>query len=133
MSELEKEITRIEKEMAAAFNRKDLEKVLEFFEPDLVGFSSTTHVRIQGLNDLKKTFEYYLQEGETVEYSISNIFLQNFGEVVVASFQWVVVLRDGDRVHEIPGRGTHVFHKKNNQWRVVHEHFSRVHHHKGSI
>jgi uncharacterized protein (TIGR02246 family) len=130
MPDLEKEIARIEQDMAAAFNRRDIEKVLTFFEPDMVGFSSTTHERIQGLDALRKTFEYYLAEGEKVEYSLSNVMLQFFGNIVVASFHWVVTIDDGTRVHEIPGRGTHVFHKKNDTWRVVHEHFSRAHHHQ---
>lgn len=129
MADLEKEITKIEEEMAAAFNRKDVEKFLTFFEPDMVGFSSTTHERIKGLDALRKTFEYYLEEGEKVEYTISNVLVQFFGNVAVASFRWVVTIDDGTRVHEIPGRGTHVFHKKKDAWRVVHEHFSRAHHH----
>jgi ketosteroid isomerase-like protein len=129
MTDLGKEITKIEEEMVAAFNRKDVEKVLTFFDPELVGFSSTTHDRIQGLNDLRKTFEYYLEEGERVEYSISNVLIQFFGNVAVASFHWVVTIDDGTRVHDIPGRGTHVFHKKNEEWSVVHEHFSRARHH----
>lgn len=129
MADLKKEITKIEEEMAAAFNRKDVDKILTFFDPELVGFSSTTHERIKGLEALRKTFEYYLEEGEKVEYSISNVLVQSFGNLAVASFHWVVSIDDGTRVHEIPGRGTHVFHKKNGEWRVVHEHFSRAHHH----
>lgn len=129
MADAEKEITKIEQEMAAAFNHKDLEKVLTFFDPELIGFSSTTHERIQGLDDLRKTFEYYLQEGEKVEYSISNVLTQFFGSIAVASFHWVVSIDDGGRVLDIPGRGTHVFHKKNETWRIVHEHFSRAYHH----
>lgn len=128
MPNLEKEITRIEQDMAATFNRKDIEKILTFFAPDMVGFSSTTHERIQGLDALRKTFEYYLAEGEKVEYSISNVMVQFFGNIAVASFYWVVTIDDGTRVHEIPGRGTHVLQKKNDTWRVVHEHFSRAHH-----
>ncbi|MFQ6115567.1 MAG: YybH family protein [bacterium] len=125
MADLKKEITKIEEEMAAAFNRKDVDKILTFFDPELVGFSSTTHERIKGLEALRKTFEYYLEEGEKVEY----VLVQSFGNLAVASFHWVVSIDDGTRVHEIPGRGTHVFHKKNGEWRVVHEHFSRAHHH----
>ncbi|MFQ5823021.1 MAG: YybH family protein [bacterium] len=129
MADLKNEITKIEQDMAAAFNRKDVDKVLTFFEPELVGFSSTTHKRIQGLDELRKTFEYYLAEGEKVAYSISNVLVQFFANIAVASFHWVVTINDGSRVHDIPGRGTHVFQKKNNQWRIVHEHFSRAHHH----
>ncbi|MFQ5750660.1 MAG: YybH family protein [bacterium] len=128
MADIDKEITKIEEDMAVAFNRKEVDKVLTFFEPDMVGFSSTTHERVQGLDALRKTFEYYLKEGEKVEYSISNVLVQLFGNIAVASFHWVVNIDDGHRVHEIPGRGTHVFHKKNEDWRVVHEHFSRAHH-----
>ncbi|MFQ5434617.1 MAG: YybH family protein [Anaerolineae bacterium] len=128
MTDLVNEIRQIEQDMACAFNDKDVEKFLSFFSADLVGFSSTTHDRIQGLDALKKTFEYYLQEGEKVEFSVSNVAVQTFGDVAVASFHWVVTIDDGNRIHDIPGRGTHVFYKKNHKWLVVHEHFSRAHH-----
>ncbi len=128
MAELEKAIKKLEQHMAAAINSKDVEKFLTFFKPDMIGFSSTTHNLIEGLDALKETVEYYLEEGEKVEYSISNVMVQDFGDIAVACFHWVVNIDDGTRIHEIPGRGTHVYQKGNNQWYVVHEHFSRAHH-----
>ena len=76
MTDIQKEITTLEEEMATAFNCKDIERILTFFESETVGFSSTTHERIQGRDALRKTFEYYLQEGEKVEYSISNVLVR---------------------------------------------------------
>ncbi len=128
MTEREKDIIKIEEDMAAAFNRKDVEQVLTFFEENLFGFSSTRHEHIEGLDDLRKTFEHYLDEGDKVHYAISDVSVQFVDGVAVASFYWVVTIENGTSVHEIAGRGTHVFRKDKDVWRIIHEHFSRSHH-----
>lgn len=128
MATIEQEIIRLEEEMAAAFNKRDLDEVLSAFDAGMVGFSSTTHDRIQSLEQLRKTFEYYLSEGETVEYEISDMLVKDFGTVAIASFHWLVTIQNGERTQHVPGRGTHVFLKKDGRWRIVHEHFSRAHH-----
>jgi ketosteroid isomerase-like protein len=129
MADLRTEIVEIEEALAEAFNRRDLSKVLSVFDGEMIGFSSTTHDRIEGLDRLRETFEHYLEEGESVEYTISDVRVQPFGDVAIASLHWVVNLRTGSHSHAIPGRGTHVFQKEKDEWRIVHEHFSRAHNH----
>jgi ketosteroid isomerase-like protein len=125
---LQAELTAIEQEMAAAFNAGQVDKILGYFSPDILGFSSTTHNRIQGLEALRKTFEYYQQEGRQVEFSVRDVVVQDLGTSAVATFYWQVVIHHRDHVHQIPGRGTHVFTRTDAGWRIVHEHFSRAHH-----
>lgn len=125
---LTKEIQKIEENMATAFNQRKVEKVLSFIDPNFIGFSSTTHDRIQGLDGFRKTIEYYLDESERVEYSVSDIQVNEFDPLAIATFHWVVVIYRGSHKHEIPGRGTHVFRRTDGGLKIIHEHFSRAHH-----
>ncbi len=127
MTEIEKLIVKIENDIAAAFNRRDLDGVLNFFDEGVIGFSSTKHERLRGLEGLRKTFHYYLQQSEKVEFALDEIKVQNFGLVAVSTFYWSVTKISGKREHEIHGRGSHVFLERNAQWKIVHEHFSRSH------
>jgi len=127
MQDILSQLVGIEQQCAEAFNKKDLRRILEFFDTDISGFSSTEHDRFDGKDELKKTFEYYLSEAESVNYEILDPRVSQFNEVAILSFYWRVTLRSGSKRIEIPGRGTHVFRKKNNQWKIVHEHFSRAH------
>jgi len=107
---IQKQILRLEREQAAAFNRGDLRGALKMFDKSFVGFSSTTHMRIRGLPALLRTFHYYRKRSPKLAYSIQQ--------------PHVHLSEDTASVH---GRGTHVFVRKGNTWRVIHEHFSRAH------
>lgn len=124
MTAVEREILRLERQQVADFNRRDLKALLEQFEPGFVGFSSTRHKRIAGRAALKRTFEHYLDQSPRVRYRIAEPRVQLFGETAVVSFYWVVEL---SRRHRVEGRGSHVFIRHGNQWRIAHEHFSRSH------
>lgn len=128
MEEVESLILSFEQEQVEAFNKGDVDKILSYYDPDIVGFSSTKHDRFVGLEDLRKTFEYYLQKTSKLEYSISDPSIQVFGEIAILSFYWLVVTVYGKTRREVQGRGSHVYRKKNGQWKIVHEHFSRAHH-----
>ena len=128
MQSIEKEITGLEQKQVEAFNRGEVDKILTFFDAELVGFSSTRHERVVGLAALRKTFEYYLEQADKVEYSISEPAVQVFGDTAILTFNWLVTLVKGKKRQEIKGRGSHVFHKIDGEWTIVHEHFSRAHH-----
>ena len=121
-------ILSLEQEQVEAFNKGDIEKILSYFDPDIVGFSSTKHDRFVGLEDLRKTFEYYLQKTSKLEYSISDPSVQVFGDTAVLSFYWLAVMVFGKTRREVQGRGSHMYRKINGEWKIVHEHFSRAHH-----
>jgi ketosteroid isomerase-like protein len=127
MSLVKEELMLIEKSCADAFNKKDLSRLLSHFSDNITGFSSTEHDRFTGKDELKKTFEYYLSEADTVTYEIMDTTITQFGETAILSFYWRVTLKSGSKRLEIPGRGSHVFHKFGNEWKIIHEHFSRVH------
>lgn len=86
MTETEKHIVKIENDIAAAFNRRDLEGILNFFDEGMIGFSSTKHERLRGLEGLRKTFHFYLQQSEKVEFVLDEIKVQSFGQVAVSTF-----------------------------------------------
>jgi len=121
---IQKQILRLEREQAAAFNRGDLRGALKMFDKSFVGFSSTTHMRIRGLPALLRTFHYYRKRSPKLAYSIQQPHVHVSGDTAIATFYWKVALGRGRSVH---GRGTHVFVRKGNTWRVIHEHFSRAH------
>ncbi len=116
-------ILRLERELARAFNRRDISAAMRIFDPGFVGFSSTTHERIRGLAALRKTFQFYLKQSPKMTYGIEKPQVHVSGDTAVATFYWKVGLRPG---RAIQGRGTHVFARKGKDWCVVHEHFSRA-------
>lgn len=124
MASVEREILRMERLQAADFNRRDLDAIVEQFEPSFVGFSSTRHKRIAGRAALKKTFEHYLDQSPRVRYRIAEPRVQALDGTAVVSFYWVVELSPG---HRVQGRGSHVLIRRGDRWRIVHEHFSRSH------
>lgn len=126
MSEINEQIIAIENEMAKAYNEGHIEQILEHFSPGLIGFSSTTYNRIQGLDSLQKTFEYYWQKHSNVHFRVFDFMIQETASVVVATFYWVVTVGQGNNRHEIPGRGTHAFQNIDGRWKIIHEHFSKT-------
>jgi len=122
MTAVEREILRLERQQTADFNRYDLKGLLKQFERGFVGFSSTRHKRIAGRAALKRTFEHYLDQSPRVRYRIAEPRVQLFDETSVVGFYWGVELSPR---HRVAGRGSHVMIKHGNQWRIVHEHFSR--------
>lgn len=127
MSEVEKQIVNIENEIAAAFNRRDVAGLANFFDEGMIGFSSTKHERLRGLEALRNTFNFYLQQSAKVEFALDEIKVQHLGLSAVSTFYWSVTLGSNDGEREIHGRGSHVFVEKNGTWKIVHEHFSRSH------
>jgi len=127
MHQILNELVEIEKKCAEAFNKKDLPAILGYFSADISGFSSTDHDRFQGKDELRQTFQYYLAEAETVTYEILDPSITEAGDTAILSFYWRVTLKTGKKRIEIPGRGSHVYHRQGGKWLIVHEHFSRVH------
>jgi ketosteroid isomerase-like protein len=121
---VQQQILRLEHEQAAAINRGDLRGATKMFEKDFVGFSSTQHERIRGLAALGRTFQHYWKRAPKMTYRIEQPHVHVSGKTAVATFYWTVGLGGGRKLR---GRGTHVFARKGQIWRVVHEHFSRAH------
>ncbi|MBN2366647.1 MAG: DUF4440 domain-containing protein [Calditrichaeota bacterium] len=121
------DLVDIEKKCARAFNQNDIDTILNYFSDDISGFSSTEHDRFTDKKELRKTFEYYLSEADEVTYDIMEPAVVQYGDTAVLSFYWRVTIKTGNRRIEIPGRGTHVYHKINDTWKIIHEHFSRAH------
>ena len=128
MADVERHLIDLEHQQAQAFNRGDIDAVLGYFDPRILGFSSTRHERIQGLEAMRKTFEYYLEGAEKVTYEISEPAVQVYDDVAIVTFYWVVHLSSSGKTQAVHGRGTHVFIRRNGDWKIVHEHFSRAHH-----
>ena len=124
MTAAEREVLRLERQLASDFNRHKIRALLQHFAPKFVGFSSMRHERIAGRGALSKTFQHYLKVSPRVRYTIAQPKVQVLGEVAVASFYWKVGLAPG---HHIAGRGSHVLAKERGRWKIVHEHFSRSH------
>lgn len=128
MGAIEKQILEIEKQMVDAYNQGKIEEVVKHFDNDVIGFSSTRHERLMGLEDMHETFLYYAKEADSLEFNITSPLIKVDGDSAVMTFYWLVVMVTGKKRREIHGRGTHVFAKRGNEWKVVHEHFSRAHH-----
>ena len=122
------EILLLEEKQVEAFNEGNIDKILTFFAPDLTGFSSTQHMRLASLGELRKTFEYYLSQAPKVDYTVSDPCVKIFGNTAVLTFYWSVYFKNGKKKKPIKGRGTHIYIKRNGEWKIVHEHFSRAHH-----
>ena len=128
MEKIKQEILSLEEAQVKAFNDGDEEKFLTFFDPDLSGFSSTQHMRLASLGELRKTFQYYQSQAPTIEYVISDPCMKIYDNTVILTFYWAVYFKNGKKKRPIKGRGTHIYLKRDGQWKIVHEHFSRAHH-----
>ena len=127
MDDIQKEIVEIEKSITKFFNQKNIKGILQYFNPDFIGFSSTKHDRVTSLGQLKKTFLHYLDEGEELTYSIKNLKVKIYGEAALSTFYWNVELKKKKRVKNIDGRGSHIFLMGESGWKIVHEHYSKAH------
>lgn len=128
MKDDKQQILSLEEEQVDTFNRGDIDGLLSFFDPNLTGFSSTKHMRLASLGELRKTFEYYRDLGQNVSYIISDPCIEMFGDTAILSFYWNVQFGGGKkRKSPIEGRGTHVYVRRDAGWKIVHEHFSRAH------
>lgn len=127
MEEVARQLVEMEVQAAHAFNRGDLDRILECFDPDsFSGFSSTRYDRIRGLRALRRTFEFYRAEAENVDYTISRPEVQVHGGAAVVTFYWEVRLRGKKIRQTLHGRATHVYIQEQGRWRIVHEHFSKA-------
>ena len=123
------QLLQLEEQQAASFNNGDINGLLNYFYPDIVGFSSTKHERISGHQAMRETFEFYLHQADEMEYEFSEPTVQVFGETAITTFYWKVRLTTGGHSQEVKGRGSHVYAHVDGEWKIVHEHFSRAHHH----
>ena len=123
------EILKVEQAHVEAFNNADLDKVLSYFAPEINGFSSTHNDRYRGRDELRKTFEYYLQKSDRVFYEISEVEVEMLagGENALVTFYWKAAPLVNAEEEVITGRATHILARKDGQWQIIHEHFSRAH------
>lgn len=127
MDSIQKEFVTKEKAMVKLFNSGNIDAILDFFDDNFVGFSSTKHERITKKSQLKKTFLHYLDEGNPVNYSIKSIKVDILGECAVTSFYWQVDIHKKKKVKSLNGRASHVYMQEGEDWKIVHEHFSKAH------
>ena len=128
MEDIKKEILSIEENIVKAFNKGKIDEIMQYFNEDLLAFSSTAHERLGGLKEFKKTFEYYLDQSQNMEYQISSPLVKVFDNAAFITFYWVVALTGVSSRKEIHGRGSHFFIKRDGDWKIVHEHYSRAIH-----
>jgi len=127
MASAQQAILGIEKEMVRDYNAGNIERLLGHFHSGVVGFSSTKQERIVGRAAMRRTFDYYRQASTHMKYQIAKLRIQVFDDSAIATFYWTVELGTGRPRHAIRGRGTHVFTRQGQIWRIMHEHFSRAH------
>ncbi len=127
MDEVQKIFADMERSMVKLYNKKKIDEILEYFSDDFVGFSSTKHERITKLSQLKKTFLHYLGDGDPVKFSIKSIKVNIYGECVLTSFYWRVDIHMGKKLVSLNGRASHIYIQVGEDWKIVHEHFSKAH------
>lgn len=127
MDFIQKEFVGKEKAMVKLFNTKKIDSILEYFSDNFIGFSSTKHERLTRASQLKKTFLHYLSEGDKVKYSIKNLKVNIYGECALTSFYWQVDIHKKKKVKSLNGRASHVYMQEADEWKIVHEHFSKAH------
>ena len=127
MDSIQKEFADKERAMVKLFNAKKIDSILEFYDDNFVGFSSTKHERLNKTSALKKTFLHYLDEGDPVKYSIKNIKVNIYGECALTTFYWQVDIHKKKKVKSLTGRASHVYMQGAEDFKIVHEHFSKAH------
>jgi ketosteroid isomerase-like protein len=98
------------------------EPALALLDPDVTYFHYPLQRRLQGVPAVKTLFEPYRGRPLFDTYEIADPVVQVAGEAAILTYQ--LLSHRGETTER--WNSTEVFEKKNDGWRIVHAHWSRV-------
>lgn len=120
-----KELAKFIEEYEKLTNKCNFDLLIPFIDKNAIyWFSNGTY---NGIDEIRKAFEETWNSIKDEVYTISNVkwlILIKSEAVCIYDFHSDGIV-DGKR-QEFKGRGTNVFKKIDGQWKIVHEHLSKV-------
>ena len=109
-----------------AYAAKDLDKMMSLFsdDPDFVFIGTGEDEWVQGYEDLKKGFKRDFRQADEIDVGFENLLISSSQNVVWASMRMMMnAVVSGEEVIMV-GRLSIVAEKRDNEWFIVHLHFS---------
>jgi hypothetical protein len=122
--EIEQTILTLEKKALDRWANADQTGFSENFSEDATYFDDVAaHVRVDGIENLKKYFTSLQGQVPEHKYELINPKVQVYGEIAILTLWYRGVL--GDEILP-PWKATSVYRLHNDTWKVVHAHWSEV-------
>ncbi len=111
------------KELDAAYNKKDDKSFNDFLHPKVSRFMPKIPYRIEGAAEMMKKIKTQMEAvGGSTSVMQTNAELYN--EVLVVTYNFMTEGKLGDKFVEGSGKVTRVWAHLQNGWKLVHEHIS---------
>jgi len=131
MTDAEREVLSTIQAIFEAIEDKDLDKLAEYYAQDdnVTAFLPASPFRLDGNQSIWGEMERYKDKPTVNRISIFQPQVQIYGDVAIATFYSTTELFVPDdpmsrRFHN--ARNTHVFHKRDEKWVLVHTHLSAL-------
>jgi len=120
------QIAALEKRFAAAFNAKDVAKIMTVYARNgLFVYDVTPPREYVGWEAYRKNWEGFFKEGfpGPIKFSISDLAITTDGNMAY-SHSTQTIEAPGNAVPKLVVRATDVYRKTGGRWQIVHEHIS---------
>ena len=120
---IEQTILTLEKNALDRWSNADQIGFSDNFAEDATLFDFVeAHVRINGIENLKKYFASFQGKVPIHKYELINPKVQVYGDMAILSFWWKIE----DEIGEPSWKATSVYRLHNDTWKIVHAHWSEV-------
>ncbi|MCK4752663.1 MAG: nuclear transport factor 2 family protein [Planctomycetes bacterium] len=117
-------IIAIETEALKSWNNGDPSGYLKIYAEEITYFDVGTNARLDGYSAMEKLFDPARGKIYGSRFKMLNPKVQLHGSVAVLTFN-LVTYSDKDKVIS-PWNATEVYAKINNQWKIIHSHWSKT-------
>jgi len=120
------EIVALNRNQLAAFDKKDLDKVMSYYvdDKDVVFYEETTPFQLNGVGALRELDQAFFDGATDIHSTMEEIAVTSSGDLAVAHYTLSLEYKDKDGAHNERGRFTQVLKKVNGRWLIWHEHLS---------
>jgi len=120
------EIIALNRAQLAAFDKKDLDKVMSYYvdDRDVVFYEDTTPFQVSGVGALRKLDQDFFDSATQIHDTMEEIAVVSSGDLAVAHYTLLLEFKDKDGTHKQRERFTQVLKKVNGKWLIWHEHLS---------
>lgn len=122
----QQQVERTLREIMDAVRRKDVDRLEAFhlYGPKFTKFDDFEPLDRQDAEACRRSEREGIEAAEAAEFSFSDLKVDVFGTIAIATFVLDENLRVGGEAIKAKARSTMVFAKIENDWKIVHEHFS---------
>ena len=121
-AEIVAEVLQVRAELAAVNQRLDVDAFMSFFADDLVATKELNvmdyDIFASSIEEDFKTYDHYVITQELVEVSV----LSEDAVAITDKSLWSIVAVGGDTVWTGPATFTHIFVRRDGEWKIVHLH-----------